>query len=85
LQRELKEYQTTKNTELKDRIVREVEMEISRLKGTQEQAVRELQRTDLDHVERFLYEKSRDQTALLIKHYTQIETTIKIATFFRFI
>jgi hypothetical protein len=78
LQRELKEYQTTKNKELKDKIVREVETEISLLKGTHEHAVRELQRTDLDHVERFLYEKSRDQTEILIKHYTQIENAIKV-------
>jgi hypothetical protein len=84
LQREFKEYQTTKNKELKDKIVREVETEISLLKATQEHAVRELQRTDLDNVERFLYEKSRDQTGLLIKHYTQVETAIKSATFFRF-
>jgi hypothetical protein len=78
LQRELKEYQTTKNKELKDKIVREVETEISLLKGTHEHAVRELQRTDLDHVERFLYEKSRDQTEILIKHYTQIENAVKV-------
>jgi uncharacterized protein YdhG (YjbR/CyaY superfamily) len=77
LQRELKEYQTTKNKEIKDRIVNQVEREIPLLKATQEHAVRELKRTDLDYIERFLYEKSHDQTALLIKHYSQIEAEVK--------
>lgn len=80
LQRELKEYQTTKNAEIKDRIIGQVEREIPMLKATQEHAVRELLRTDLNHIERFLYEKSNDQTALLIKHYTAIEAEVKKTT-----
>jgi uncharacterized protein YllA (UPF0747 family) len=77
LQRELKEYQTTKNKELHDRIVSEIEREISLLNGTQQQVANELKRTDLDHIERYLYEKSKDETELLIKHYTQIQASIK--------
>ncbi len=53
------------------------------LKTTQEHAVRELQITDLNHIERFLYEKSRDQTEILIKHFTQIQTEINKAVVVR--
>jgi len=73
----LNEYQKTKDKEVRDRIIREVEREIPMLKGSQQQAVRELKRTDLNHVESFLYQKSNDQIGLLIKHYTQIETAVK--------
>ncbi len=77
LQRELKQYQTTKDKELHDRIVREIETEISLLNGTQQQLINELKRTDLDHIERYLYEKSKDEAELLTKHYTQMLASIK--------
>jgi hypothetical protein len=83
LQREIKEYQTSKGKELKDKILDQVNREIPMLKTTQEHAVRELLRTDLDDIERFLYEKSRDQTQILIKHFTQIQTEMNKAVFVR--
>jgi hypothetical protein len=83
LQREIKEYQKSKDKELKDKILNQVNREIPMLKTTQEHAVRELQRTDLNNIERFLYEKSRDQTEILIKHFTQIQTEINKAVFVR--
>jgi len=83
LQREIKEYQTSKDKELKDKILDQVNREIPMLKTTQEHAVRELLRTDLDDIERFLYEKSRDQTQILIKHFTQIQTEMNKAVFVR--
>ncbi len=83
MQREIKEYQTSKGKELKDKILDQVNREIPMLKTTQEHAVRELLRTDLDDIERFLYEKSRDQTQILIKHFTQIQTEMNKAVFVR--
>ncbi len=83
MQREIKEYQKSKDKELKDKILNQVNREIPMLKTTQEHAVRELQRTDLNHIERFLYEKSRDQTEILIKHFTQIQTEMNKAVVVR--
>jgi hypothetical protein len=86
LNRQLDQYLKTKSVEIKDRIIREVDLFVPMLKGAEEHAQRELKRTDLDVLERFLYEKAADEVALLIKHYTQIETQVKtgkpVTTFF---
>lgn len=76
LNRQLQEYQKTKSAEIKERIVREVEGILPYLKMAEDHAQHELKRTDLDYIERFLYEKSQDQVKLLIKHYTQIEAAV---------
>jgi DNA-binding transcriptional regulator GbsR (MarR family) len=77
LQRQLVEYQKSKSTEVRDNIVREVDGILPLLKMAEDHATNELKRTDLDYIERFLYEKAKDQVALLIKHYTMIETAVK--------
>ncbi len=83
LNRQLEEYQKTKNADIKTRIIGEVDRVLPLLKTAESNAQRELKRTDLNHLERFLYEKAADEVALLIKHYTMIETAVKgIATLF---
>jgi len=83
LNRQLEEYQKTKNADIKTRIIGEVDRVLPLLKTAESNAQRELKRTDLNHLERFLYEKAADEVALLIKHYTAIETAVKgIATLF---
>lgn len=85
LNRQLDEYLKTKDAEIKDRIIKEVDLFVPLLKAADEHAKTELKRTDLNHLERFLYEKAADEVALLIKHYTMIETQVKggkVAEFF---
>jgi len=77
LNRQLDEYLKTKDAEVKDRIIKEVDFIVPLLKAADEHAKTELKRTDLNHLERFLYEKAADEVALLIKHYTMIETQVK--------
>jgi hypothetical protein len=85
LNRQLEEYQKTKNADIKTRIIGEVDRVLPLLKTAESNTQRELKRTDLNHLERFLYEKAADEVALLIKHYTAIETAVKgIATLFEY-
>jgi len=81
LNRQLQEYQKSKSADVKAQIIREVEGILPLLKMAEDHAQHELKRTDLNYIERFLYEKAQDQVALLIKHYTQIETAVKAAVF----
>ncbi len=80
LQRQLVEYQKSKSADVKAAIVREVDGILPLLKMALDHATNELKRTDLDTIERFLYEKSADEATLLIKHYTAIETAVKATT-----
>jgi len=76
LNRQLEEYTKTKSADLKARILSEIELMKPFLTLAEENAQRELKRTDLDTLERFLYEKAADEIALLLKHYNQIETAV---------
>jgi len=82
LQREFNEYQQTKNKEIVDRIVREVDFTLPLIKGAQTHAVTELKRADLNQVERYLYEKVNDEATLLIKHFTALEKAVKPKAFY---
>jgi hypothetical protein len=85
LNRQLQEYQKSKSADTKAAIIREVDFMLPLLKMAEDHSVNELKRTDLNYIERFLYEKSQDQVKLLIKHFTQIETAVKgTATLFEF-
>jgi len=77
LNRQLQEYLKTKDVHIKDQITNEVDFMIPMLKLTSDHAEKELLRTDLDFVERFLYEKAADEVKLLSNHYTQIEKALK--------
>jgi hypothetical protein len=77
LNRQLQEYQKTKSADVKAHIVSEVDRILPLLKTAEANVTRELKRTDLNHIERFLYEKAQDEIALLIKHYTAIENAVK--------
>jgi hypothetical protein len=85
LNRQLQEYQKTKSADVKAHIVSEVDRILPLLKTAEANVTRELKRTDLNHIERFLYEKAQDEIALLIKHYTAIENAVKgSATLFEY-
>lgn len=77
LNRQLDQYLKTKDAEIKDRIIKEVDLFVPLLKAADDHAKTELKRTDLNRLERFLYEKAADEVALLIKHYSMIETQVK--------
>ena len=77
LQRQYNEYRTTKNKDLLERVTREVEFTVPMVKRGIEMAQKELKRTDLNNIERYLYEKVRDEATILNKHYTQLEVDIK--------
>ncbi len=82
MQRELNEYLQTKDKTLVTRIAGEVDFTLPLIKTAQEHAQRELKRTDLNHVERYLYEKVNDEATILIKHYTAMEKEVKAIAFF---
>lgn len=77
LVRQLDEYLKTKSADLKTRIIEEIDIITPLLKIAEEHSKGQLKRTDLNHIERFLYEKAADEVDLLIKHYTQIENQVK--------
>ena len=79
LQRQFNEYTNTKNKEILDRVAKEVEFTVPMVKRGIEVAEKELKRTDLNHVERYLYEKVKDESNILIKHFTQLSNEIKKA------
>lgn len=77
LQRQVNEYKQTKNKEIADRVIREVEFTLPLMKGAQDYVQKELKRTDLNHVERYLFEKVNDEATILVKHYTALEKELK--------
>ncbi len=82
MERQLNEYKQTKDKSLVERIVSEVEFTTPFIKMAQEYAQRELKRTDLDHIERYLYEKSNDEATILLKYYTAIQKEVKPVYYF---
>jgi len=77
LNRELVVYKKAKNATIKAHIIQEVDTATALLKAAQTHVVTELKRTDLDYMERFLYEKAQDDIGLLLKHYAAIEAAVK--------
>jgi len=82
LQRQVNEYKQTKNKEIATRVAEEVDFTLPLIKGAQEHAQRELKRTDLNQVERYLYEKVNDEATILVKYYTALEKEVKGTAFF---
>jgi len=82
LQRQVNEYKQTKNKEIATRVAEEVDFTIPLIKNAQEHAQRELKRTDLNQVERYLFEKVNDEATILVKYYTALEKEVKGTAFF---
>jgi len=77
LNRQLVELEQTKSKDLKDKIIAELDTAIPVLKGAEAYLEREIKRTDLDLVERFLFEATRDDVLILIKQLTAVEAKVK--------
>ncbi len=79
LQHQVDEYEKTKDKDLKARIISEIDTAIPFMQGVLGYLEREIKRTDLDLLERFIFEASRDDVQILIKQLTAVETKIKAA------
>ena len=79
LMRQFNTYQTTKDAALKTRMINEVDFTAPLIKRGIEMAETQLKRTDLNHVERYMYEKIRDEAMILQKHFTALEAQLKKA------
>ncbi len=79
LQHQIDEYEKTKDKDLKARIISEIDTAIPFMQGVLGYLEREIKRTDLDLLERFIFEASRDDVQILIKQLTAVETKIKAA------
>jgi hypothetical protein len=77
LTRQTQELEKTKDKDLKARIISEIEEALPLMQASETYLQRELKRTDLDLVERFIFETSADNVALLIKQLTALETKVK--------
>jgi len=82
LQRQVNEYKQNKDKAIATRVAEEVDFTLPMIKAAQEHAQRELKRTDLNQVERYLYEKVNDEATLLVKYYTALEKEVKGTAFF---
>jgi len=80
LQSELTEFKKTNSTTVKESIIDQVDIISPLLREARVNILKELNRTDLNNLERFLYEKANDQIQILLKHYTHVETVVKNAT-----
>ena len=77
LQRQYNQYLVSKDKAIVDEVEREVEFTLPLLKTAVDRSDTQLKRTDLDHIETYLFQKISDEGKLLIKHYTALETEIK--------
>jgi len=77
LTHQIEEYEKTKDAALKARIISELDAALSFMQGILGYLNREVQRTDLDLIERFIFESSRDDVQILVKQFTEIEKKIK--------
>jgi len=77
LVRQVNEYKTTKNKDLIDRVTREVEFTVPLVNRAIDMAETQLKRTDLNHIERYMFEKVRDEAKILEKYYKQLEAEVK--------
>ncbi len=79
LTRQFNELTKTKDKNVKDHILRELGMAIPIMKSSQVYLTTETKRTDLDLVERYIFEAAVDNVALLIKQLTALE--VKVTAF----
>ncbi len=79
LQHQIDEYEKTKDKELKAKIISEIDTALPFMQGVLAYLDREVKRTDLDLLERFIFEASRDDVVILIKQMVAAETKIKAA------
>jgi hypothetical protein len=79
LQHQIDEYEKTKDKELKAKIISEIDTALPFMQGVLAYLDREVKRTDLDLLERFIFEASRDDVVILIKQMVAVETKIKAA------
>ncbi len=77
LTHQIEEYEKTKDKDLQARIISELDTALSFMQGILAHLNREVQRTDLDLIERFIFETSRDDVQILIKQFTEVEKKIK--------
>lgn len=79
LQHQIDEYEKTKDKELKAKIISEIDTALPFMQGVLAYLDREVKRTDLDLLERFMFEAARDDVHILINQLTAVETKIKAA------
>jgi len=71
------ELEQTKDKDLKAKIITELDEFIPLLNGAAVYLDRELKRTDLDLIETFIFQSTRDDVGLLIKQLTALEVKVK--------
>jgi hypothetical protein len=77
LTHQIAEYEKSKDAALKARIISEIDTALPFMNGILGYLEREIKRTDLDLIERFIFESSRDDVQILIKQFTEVEKKIK--------
>lgn len=77
LTRQFNELTKTKDKNVKDHILNELGMAIPIMKASESYLTAEAMRTDLDLVEKYIFEAAADNVALLIKQLTALEVKVK--------
>ncbi len=77
LTRQFNELTKTKDKNVKDHILNELGMAIPIMKASESYLTAEAKRTDLDLVEKYIFEAAADNVALLIKQMTALEVKVK--------
>jgi len=77
LTHQIEEYEKTKDAALKARIISELDAALSFMQGILGYLNREVQRTDLDLLEKFMFTAARDDVQILIKQLTEVEKKVK--------
>ncbi len=77
LQHQIDEYEKTKDKDLKAKIISELDVAIPLMQGVSAYLDREVQRTDLDLLEKFMFTAARDDVQILIKQLTEVEKKVK--------
>lgn len=77
LTRQFNELTKTKDKSVKDHILNELGMAIPIMKASESYLTAEAMRTDLDLVEKYIFEAAADNVALLIKQLTALEVKVK--------
>jgi hypothetical protein len=77
LTRQFNELTKTKDKDVKDHILRELEIAIPIMKSSEVYLTTEAKRTDLDLVEKYIFEAAADNVALIIKQLTDLQTKVK--------
>jgi len=75
----MNEYKKTHDKDLKARIQTEVDFTEPIVKRVVDRTNVELKRTDLDDIERYLYEKARDEATILHKYFTALDNELQKA------